>query len=85
MTDLVTPSDNPPGKQSNRPYVKPSGKPGEFSPAYTRYALGLLLAVATFNLIDRSVVNLLLVPIAAELNLRDWQLGVFTGPAFGLF
>ena len=85
MTDLVTPSDNPSGKPSNRPSVKPSGKPSEFSPAYTRYALGLLLAVATFNLIDRSVVNLLRVPVAAELDLRDWQLGVFTGPAFGLF
>jgi predicted MFS family arabinose efflux permease len=57
----------------------------EFSPAYTRYALGLLLAVATFNLIDRSIVNLLLVPIAADLELRDWQLGVFSGPAFGIF
>ena len=44
-----------------------------------------MLAVATFDLIDRSVVNLLLVPVAAELNLRDWQLGLFTGPAFGLF
>lgn len=57
----------------------------EFSPSYTRYALGLLLAVATFNLIDRSIVNLLLVPIAADLELRDWQLGVFSGPAFGIF
>ena len=66
--------------------VDRAAKPtGEFSPAYTRYALGLLLGVATFNLIDRSVVNLLLVPIAADLDLRDWQLGVFTGPAFGLF
>ena len=64
MTDLVTPSDNPSGKSSgkssSKPSVKPSGKPSEFSPAYTRYALGLLLAIATFDLIDRSVVNLLL-------------------------
>ena len=65
--------------------LAPTEKPPEFSPAYTRFALGLLLGVATFNLIDRSIVNLLLVPIATDLNLRDWQLGVFTGPAFGIF
>jgi MFS family permease len=69
----------------NAPATPAAERPLEFSPAYTRYALGLLLGVATFNLIDRSVVNLLLVPIAQDLNLRDWQLGVFTGPAFGIF
>ncbi len=78
MTDAATSELGDPANSTAK-------KAGEFSPAYTRYALGLLLGVATFNLIDRSVVNLLLVPIAADLDLRDWQLGVFTGPAFGVF
>ena len=67
------------------PSLTSSDKPAEFSPGYTRFALGMLLGVATVNLIDRSVVNLLLVPIAQDLQLKDWQLGVFTGPAFGIF
>jgi MFS family permease len=60
-------------------------KPLEFGKRYTWLGLGLLLGVSTVNLIDRSIVNLLLVPIAQDLDLKDWQLGVFTGPAFGIF
>lgn len=60
-------------------------KATEFSARYTHFALGLLLGVATINLIDRSIINLLLVPIAQDLHLADWQLGMFTGPAFGIF
>ncbi len=77
------------------PVVPPSGdggrtplireKAGEFSARYTNFALGLLLGVATINLIDRSIINLLLVPISQDLHLTDWQLGMFTGPAFGIF
>jgi len=63
----------------------PGGKPLEFGQRYTWLALGLLLGVSTINLIDRSIINLLLVPIGQDLNLKDWQLGMFTGPAFGIF
>lgn len=63
----------------------PALREPEFGQRYTTFALGLLLGVATVNLIDRSIINLLLVPIAKDLQLADWQLGMFTGPAFGIF
>ncbi len=49
------------------------------------FALALLLGVGTFNIIDRTVVNLLLVPIGKDLQLSDSQLGLFAGTAFGIF
>src|SRR5262245_46773533 len=57
----------------------------EFGRRYANYALGLLLGVGIFNLTDRAIVGLLLVPIGKELNLSDSQLGLFAGPAFGMF
>jgi MFS family permease len=54
----------------------------EFGPRYASYALTLIVLVATINIIDRSIVSMLLQPIAQELKLADWQLGFFTGPAF---
>ena len=38
----------------------------EFGSRYTHYALAVLLGVGTFNIIDRTVVNLLLVPIGGH-------------------
>lgn len=55
------------------------------SPAYRRYALGVLLAIYTLNFLDRQVVNILAEPIKRDLNLADWQLGMMTGLAFALF
>src|SRR5262249_39129824 len=60
-------------------------KAPEFGQRYMYYGLGLLLGVAVFNLIDRSIINLLLVPIAQELHLSDTQLGTITGPVFAIF
>ena len=60
-------------------------KTPEFGRPYMFYGLGLLLTVAIFNLIDRSVINLLLVPIGQDLHLSDTQLGAFAGPVFALF
>jgi len=57
----------------------------EFGSRYTHYALAVLLGVGTFNIIDRTVVNLLLVPIGKDLQLSDTQLGLFAGTAFGIF
>ncbi len=57
----------------------------QFGSRYTHYALGILLGVGTFNIIDRTVVNLLLVPIGKDLQLSDTQLGLFAGTAFGIF
>jgi MFS family permease len=55
------------------------------SPAYRRYALGVLLAIYTLNFLDRQVINILAEPIKQDLQLADWQLGMMTGLAFALF
>ena len=57
----------------------------ELTPAYVRYALGLLLVVYTLNFLDRQIVNILAHPIQKELGLSDTQLGLLTGLAFALF
>ena len=54
----------------------------EFSRAYTRYALGLLVVVYVFNFLDRQVVAILLQAIKQDLDLSDTQLGAFSGIAF---
>jgi len=65
--------------------VDATTKPWEFGRRYAYGALAILLGVGTFNIIDRTVVNLLLVPIGRDLNLSDGQLGLFAGTAFGIF
>ncbi len=57
----------------------------EFGKTYTNVALAVLLGVGAFNIIDRTVINLLLVPIGEDLQLSDSQLGLFAGAAFGIF
>jgi MFS family permease len=54
----------------------------EFSRAYTRYALGLLVVVYVVNFLDRQVVAILLQAIKQDLGLSDTQLGAFSGIAF---
>ena len=54
----------------------------EFSRAYTRYALGLLLVIYVVNFLDRQVVAILLQAIKLDLGLSDTQLGAFSGIAF---
>lgn len=56
-----------------------------YSRAYTRYAMGLLLAIYIINFLDRAVINILAEPIKLELGLLDWQLGLMSGLAFALF
>ena len=56
-----------------------------YSPAYTRYALCLLLAIYVVNFLDRQVINILAEPIKHEFGLADWQLGLMTGFAFSIF
>ena len=60
-------------------------RPGEFSKAYTQYALALLLVVYIFNFIDRQIVAILLQSIKEDLNLSDTQLGFFSGTSFAIF
>src|SRR5690349_5628638 len=56
-----------------------------FSPAYTRYAMGLLLGIYIVNFLDRQVINILAEPIKEDLGLADWQLGLMSGLAFAVF
>jgi predicted MFS family arabinose efflux permease len=56
-----------------------------FSPAYTRYVLGLLTVVYIVNFVDRQVLSILLESIKLDLGLSDMQLGLLSGTAFGLF
>jgi Major Facilitator Superfamily len=56
-----------------------------FTRAYTRYAMGLLLAIYIVNFLDRQVVNILAEPIKNDLGLADWQLGLMSGLAFAVF
>ncbi len=56
-----------------------------YSPAYLRYALGLLSVVYVVNFVDRQVLSILLQSIKEDLGLSDLQLGLLSGTAFGLF
>jgi MFS family permease len=62
-----------------------SGTEQQASLAYRSYVLVVLVIVYTFNFIDRQIVGILAVPIKAELNLSDSQLGLMGGLAFALF
>ena len=54
------------------------------TPAYRRYALGILTVVYSVNYVDRQILSILLEPIKIDLSLSDTQLGLlFT--TFGIF
>jgi MFS family permease len=59
--------------------------PAAASPGHARYALGVLVAVYVFNMVDRNILNVLLEHIKAELGASDLQLGLLVGPAFAIF
>ena len=73
------------GPAAGDPVVDAAPRTYQFGSRYTHYALAVLLGCGTFNIIDRTVVNLLLVPIGRDLQLSDTQLGLFAGTAFGIF
>lgn len=54
------------------------------SPAYARYAVGLLMLVYVLSFLDRQVMSILAEPIKRDLDLADWQIGAMTGLAFAL-
>jgi MFS family permease len=58
---------------------------GAVSPSYAFYALVLLTVVNLFATIDYRVVGIVAEPIKNEFHLADWQIGMMTGFAFGLF
>ena len=65
--------------------ARPTAIAPPFTRAYTRYAMGLLLAIYIVNFLDRQVVNILAEPIKNDLGLADWQLGLMSGLAFAVF
>lgn len=49
------------------------------------YVLAMLVLVYVFNFVDRNIIVILQEQIRAEFQLKDWQLGLMTGAAFGFF
>jgi MFS family permease len=77
----------PPPADGTAAFVDPAAllaQPAPVSRAYRRYALLVLLAVYTFNFLDRQILAILAEPIKHDLGLKDWQLGLLTGLAFAL-
>jgi MFS family permease len=56
-----------------------------YSPRYLKIAIWLLTIVYVVNFIDRQILAILLQAIKEDLGLADWQLGLLSGTAFGLF
>ncbi|MEZ5557797.1 MAG: MFS transporter [Pseudomonadales bacterium] len=56
-----------------------------FTSGYTRYVLGVLVAVYIFNFIDRQILAILAQSIKEDLALSDTQIGALSGIAFGIF
>lgn len=54
------------------------------SPLYGWYTVFVLLLAYTFSFVDRQVLNLLVTPIQADLEISDFQIGLLQGPAFVL-
>lgn len=57
---------------------------GPYPAAYTRYVLFLLLLVAVFNNVDRTILSILVEPIKADFQLTDTEMGAAMGVAFVL-
>src|SRR5688572_4269552 len=53
-------------------------------PAYRAYILAVLTLTCVVSYLDRHILGILLPDIKVEFDLKDWQLGVLTGPVFSL-
>ncbi|MDG6079999.1 MFS transporter [Erythrobacter litoralis] len=54
-------------------------------PAYSWYALGVLVLIYVLNFIDRNILSILAEDIKADLGIGDDDLGFLYGTAFGVF
>jgi len=54
-------------------------------PAYSWYALSILVIIYVLNFVDRNIISILAEDIKADLDLRDDQIGFLYGTAFGVF
>jgi MFS family permease len=62
--------------------------PAATAPRNTTYSyvvVLVLMLVYIFNFLDRQIMSILAIPIKADLNLSDTQLGMLTGLAFAIF
>src|SRR5271156_2079944 len=58
---------------------------GVAAPGWRYWTLGLLVAMATFSMVDKMLITVLLDPLKRDFNLSDTQLGLLTGISFSLF
>jgi MFS family permease len=65
--------------------TKTSWRSEPFSESYKRYVLAVLMLCFVANIMDRSVLSLLLEPIKHEFQASDAQLGLLGGIAFAFF
>jgi MFS family permease len=59
-------------------------KPNQYSAAYKRVVVLLLMTAYTFNAMDRNIISIVSQPMKVDLKLTDTQLGLLSGTAFGL-
>lgn len=52
------------------------------SPLYGWYTVLVLLVAYTFSFVDRQILNLLVTPVQADLDISDFQISLLQGPAF---
>lgn len=64
---------------------KPDDLSNSSVPAYSWYALSILVLVYVLNFVDRNIISILAEDIKADLGLRDDQIGFLYGTAFGVF
>ena len=57
----------------------------DYSPAYARYVLIVLVLVYVLNFVDRQILSILAEDIKADLGLRDADLGFLYGTVFAVF
>jgi len=55
------------------------------APAWRYWTLALLVAMATFSMVDKMLIAVLVEPLKHEFNLSDTQIGLLTGISFSLF
>lgn len=57
---------------------------GPYSTGYVWYAMAIVFLVSVFNVVDRTIVSVLVPGIQADLGLGDDDMGFLMGPAFAI-
>jgi MFS family permease len=77
MSSEPTTAGNPPSESAARQGWPPA--------AQAWYAVGVFTIVLMFNFLDRGIIQLLIGPLKADMQLSDQQIGLLMGIAFALF